>query len=1517
MFTPFGILFRGGIEMVNGLRRAALLRVTTAVLLASSGLALLAPSPASAAEVCANSPDTTWDGDTSSVWSDAANWDNGVPTAASLVCVPADMPNNPIINAGFDAEVDTIEVAIGATLNINGASLAITNDSSIATLTLNGVGTELTNNGALTVDTAFNMTQGSVEGAGSITSVIGANFATTSPKSINQNFTNEGILTWNDGDVDFGANTVSNTGQWRVPGTADTITAANFNNSGTLTKSNAGNFTIDADFNNSGTTTISGGSTFDVPGGRNFTVSNGEVAANGGTVDHDFGEIVISGGRTYTDSTGTIVSANVTVSGGTLTGNGTYDANVALDSGTLTAGNHVLGNVGSLDITNGLSVTGGTLRADLSNASTYDTVAVAGAVSVSGGQLNARGGTYDPAALTEFDVLTYSSISGTFSIIDDISNPNYDGYYDTDYGTSPLTLIARYNGTLNGYAFIDNNSNGVRDGGETTPRTGVTVYLDLNGNGSLDAEPSRSVNGDGFYEFVNITAGEYDVRTTGAPFGFVQSTSNPQTRIVPDQSSTTAHFGFYESISIAGNVFADNNQDGINNAGDGPADGVDVYLDLNANGSRDGGEPSETTNGSGNYTFSGLSPGTYSVRLDVPAGATQTTGNPGPTSVASGASVSGINFGVDLLSGSISGNIFEDTNGNGTKDGGENTVPSGAVAFLDLDGDGALDGGEPTASPDVDGDYGFSQIDPGTYDIGVLVPPGFTQTSAALDGVVLTNNAVVTGQNIGLFQAPGISGVVYSDVNDNGARDDGDSGLAGIEVFFDANDNGVLDGGESTVTTNANGQYNFDDLAGGTYKVRVVVPDPGDQTTADPSDITVTSDNGAEDVNFGLDVDGSVSGIVYEDDNGNGSLDPGEVNVVEGVEVFIDLDQDGEGDAGEPSTITGPSGEYEFTGYPAGNYDIVAIYPQGMTQTSAELDQVTIPVNDTALNQDVGLFTLTELSGVIYFDADEDGVLDSAEELASEYEVYVDTNNNGTFDSGEARVAADEGGMFTFEALGPGPHSIRPVLATGETVTTTNPAIVSLESGTPSSGIEVGIDKYGTIGGNVFNDVNGNGIRNVDDIAGRGNVTVFIDADGDGRLDSGEQTTTTDGGGNYTFRLISPGEYELGVVLGSGSVLTTEPISVTMSVVNQDLVGNDIGIFDRASISGRVFHDRNDNGSLDSNEAGVKGASVYIDANNNSRFDSSEPTVSTKNNGTYAFTNLGPGSHTVRVVRWMSATQLTPEPAAIIATSGGTSGGIDFGMDKGVVGSAAPSNQGTGYWMLGRDGRVYNFGEAENFGSIAELSSPAVGLAETPTGNGYWVATAGGGVQSFGDARYYGAPGNLNLNASVIDVVSTPTGNGYWVLAADGGVFAYGDAKFHGSTGSMRLNAPVVGMGVTGDGGGYWLVAADGGVFAFGNARFKGSMGGQPLNKPVVGIIGTSTGNGYLLVASDGGIFSYDAPFHGSAADLRLDGPIVGVQARGDGRGYWLVGQDGGLFAYGQAPFFGNAKDNKTAPIVG
>jgi SpoIID/LytB domain protein len=241
-----------------------------------------------------------------------------------------------------------------------------------------------------------------------------------------------------------------------------------------------------------------------------------------------------------------------------------------------------------------------------------------------------------------------------------------------------------------------------------------------------------------------------------------------------------------------------------------------------------------------------------------------------------------------------------------------------------------------------------------------------------------------------------------------------------------------------------------------------------------------------------------------------------------------------------------------------------------------------------------------------------------------------------------------------------------------------------------------------------------------------------------------------------------------------------------------------------------------------------------------------------------------------------------------------------------------PSGGLSGYWVVGPDGGIFAFGDAQFYGSTGglKLNAPILGLAATPTGQGYWLVASDGGIFNFGDAKFYGSTGALKLNKPIVGMASTvPSGRGYWLVASDGGIFSFGDAEFYGSTGALKLNKPVVGMAPTPSGDGYWLVASDGGIFSFGDAQFYGSTGSIKLNKPIVGMAPTPSGHGYWLLAADGGLFSFgDAGFFGSLPGSG-GGSAVAMRPTRTGGGYLIAEANGDVENFGDAPVLGGVPD--------
>lgn len=82
---------------------------------------------------------------------------------------------------------------------------------------------------------------------------------------------------------------------------------------------------------------------------------------------------------------------------------------------------------------------------------------------------------------------------------------------------------------------------------------------------------------------------------------------------------------------ILGTKWDDRNGNGVRDSGEPGLAGVTIYIDLNGNRVLDPGEPQDVTNTIGQYAFTGLEPGTYTVREVLPRSTTQTfpSGPPG------------------------------------------------------------------------------------------------------------------------------------------------------------------------------------------------------------------------------------------------------------------------------------------------------------------------------------------------------------------------------------------------------------------------------------------------------------------------------------------------------------------------------------------------------------------------------------------------------------------------------------------------------------------------------------------------------------------------------------------------------------------------------------------------------------------------------------------------------------------------------------------------------------------------
>jgi hypothetical protein len=267
-----------------------------------------------------------------------------------------------------------------------------------------------------------------------------------------------------------------------------------------------------------------------------------------------------------------------------------------------------------------------------------------------------------------------------------------------------------------------------------------------------------------------------------------------------------------------------------------------------------------------------------------------------------------------------------------------------------------------------------------------------------------------------------------------------------------------------------------------------------------------------------------------------------------------------------------------------------------------------------------------------------------------------------------------------------------------------------------------------------------------------------------------------------------------------------------------------------------------------------------------------------------------------------------------------------------LQGEASATGTPCGYWLVGSDGGIFTFGQAEFHGSTGSLvlQRPVVGIATALNGTGstgYWLVASDGGIFAF-DTGFYGSiPGlGLNpagsglphsLNAPIVGMVRSSSGSGYFMVASDGGVFAFGDATFAGSCpGVGGCAGAAVSVVPDASGQGYWVATNTGNVYAFGDAGYFGAPG--PQSSPITSAAATEpTGKGYYVLDASGDVFPYgDAKSFGSLPPgaASMADPAAAIFVTDDGAGYWVVTAKGQVYPFGDAP---NQGDMSGTPLNG
>ncbi len=749
------------------------------------------------------------------------------------------------------------------------------------------------------------------------------------------------------------------------------------------------------------------------------------------------------------------------------------------------------------------------------------------------------------------------------------------------------------NTSIGGTVYEDLNSNGIKDNGENGVKN-WTVFLDLDQSGTLNAdangtmEPSVITNIDGAYSIKGMIPGNYRVGQVIQAGWTPTSPESQDVTAIKDKATKSVNFFNFSGGDIVGTVWNDLNADGVR-AVDGSGaytdpglSGWTMFLDLNNDGALDPTEPSTVTGADGSYSFSSLPPGDYEVTEIKPAGWDV---SPGKFDIKQTAAVKArqqftqdfANF--SLTNGSIDGTIWNDTNANGIRETdpatGEFTEPGLAdwTVFLDTNNNRIADPGETTTLTDANGHYSFISLPARDYEVTEVVPAGWniSPTYDSRQTVSVSGGAATTAGDFANFTIlnGSIRGTVWNDVNRNGVRDVStltgattDPGLANWTVFLDLNRNRIADAGEPSTLTDANGQYVFPDLQVGDYEVQEVIPTGWEVAATFSDSQTVTVRSGVDSVapdfaNFNLSAasPGSVSGVVWNDLNGNGVRDltstggysdPG----LSGWTVFVDLNADKLASVGEPQGVTGADGSYSLSGVLPGSVSILVQSTVGWKGTAPITNMRTIALKsgENAVGLDFGEAQLKDssISGAVFSDSNKDGVRATGERGLAGITVYLDLNDNGLLDPTEPQVATsedlfytpdvDEAGTYSFTHLAKGTYTVREVIPAilGSTPAAESVHTVTITAAEDRTGVNsAAVFRPNEIHGTKFDDANGNHVRDAGE-AGVGGATIFVDMNRNDLLDAGEPTTTTQADGSYTFTNMTAGAYVIREVVSAG-----------------------------------------------------------------------------------------------------------------------------------------------------------------------------------------------------------------------------------------------------------------------------------------------------------------------------------------------------------------------------------------------
>jgi hypothetical protein len=542
-------------------------------------------------------------------------------------------------------------------------------------------------------------------------------------------------------------------------------------------------------------------------------------------------------------------------------------------------------------------------------------------------------------------------------------------------------------------------------------------------------------------------------------------------------------------------------------------------------------------------------------------------------------------------------------------------------------------------------------------------------------------------QRVGIRLSSGsrVTGTVFSDSDRDGRLDTGEAGLVGRTVFADYDYDGILDASEPRALTDASGNYSLATRAS-QVSLRVVL-NAGEQLTIGygATSIWLSTVNGTvSGKNFGIaplaPASTSIVGYLYLDTNRNGRRDAGELPpqdvIITGTANGVALE----------GTLSQTTGQYVFSNIPVGaTVTLGASYTVGDTRSPYMMVEpyFTNPlrtiVAQASSQTEGGNFGLTDhfnaINSQAFKDLDQNGRRDLYDPDSNLLARWLDVNANNLFDAGDLPFLDDplyanmifRPATYLYVPAGTWRVAIRRAgdtdLFADEVQTVT---FGGVDESKPAHFITA--PTLPVISGTVFDDVNGNGLRD----AGEGGLstyrsyTVFVDYNGNHYKDADEPNVQAEFDGRFFFESSRPGV----VYVEMTGMVQTFPRPMTagqpFDPAAHQVSGLLFGYTRQASgwVNGTVFVDGNLNGRRDADETSAPGRLVFADYNYNGQLDANEPSAYTDVNGYYRLPTRG-----IQV-----SVRLALSPSEAVSLPGGATsrwisnvGDAVYGQDFGVM----------------------------------------------------------------------------------------------------------------------------------------------------------------------------------------------------------------------------------------------------------